>query len=244
MLEEAQGQRRLVSFGGGIALSAGSSQGSTVGVGRGGCSPGDAFELSSDDEPVSNGNTGNGNGVCDRDKDADADQNDCSHDDDDDDDVFVSPVKKAPSTGRGKQVGDKSKSATTGKTTVASNREKAGRTSDSKSGGPEEPRRSKDSGGKLSSGTGPDKRDAAKKRPVRSSLEAFERILDDEEFDLDFLPVNAGGGNLPLSRNGGKGGGAKGGEALREKGVRGSDSDDECCEILFTRVRPAGNRPA
>lgn len=63
--EEAQGQRRLVSFGGGIALSAGSSQGSNAGIGvRGGGSQADACEISSDesDSNVSSSEDGEDDG--------------------------------------------------------------------------------------------------------------------------------------------------------------------------------------
>eukprot|EP00752_Nemacystus_decipiens_P010050 g8960.t1 len=55
--EEAQGQRRLVSFGGGIALSAGSSQGSSAGRGLGAGSQADACEISSDESDTNGNNT-------------------------------------------------------------------------------------------------------------------------------------------------------------------------------------------
>ena len=69
--EEAQGQRRLVSFGGGIALSAGSSQqGSNAGRGTGGGSQADACEISSDESDVNRNNTGGTNDSSEDDDDA------------------------------------------------------------------------------------------------------------------------------------------------------------------------------
>lgn len=245
LLEEAQGQRRLVSFGGAIALSAGSSQSSTPGKGRGGNSLADAFELSSDDEPVTEDNIGNDDDLRGSGKRAEADECGQIGDDDyddDDDDAFVSPLKKTPDGNRAKHVDNNGKGDTSGSAAVASKGGKAGRKSDPTDRRREAPRRSGGPRGrKPSSGTGLDGREGTKKRSVRSSLEAFERIIEDEDFDLDDLAVAAGGGNVPLTRDGGASGGGMSGGAARGNGVRGSASDDECCEILFTRVRPAAN---
>lgn len=216
-LEEAQGQRRLVSFGGGITLSAGSSQGSNAG--KRGSSQGDVCEISSDGSDGNDDDNGGDNGGS-----------------DDDNDAFVSPVKKAVHAGRRVRRRGDSDDASLGSTAVSPCQ--VGRESDPTHVGGQEPRRANIPRG--TNGTSrADRRHSGKRRSARSSLAAFERTISGEDVCLDSPPRD---GKWPLSRDGGLGG-AKKGDASGEKG--GGGGSDDSCEFVFTRVyRPSSSSPS
>lgn len=234
LLEEAQGQRRLVSFGGGIALSAGSSQGSSAGIRVGGGSRADACEISSDGSDT-NGNS-SGNVSCEDEGDAASPFEKRAH------------ARSGTAKPRGPAAGKAPSNTPTTATRLSQPDSEGGRLP----AGRNEPDCSKGSREKTGmsgiAGKPPaDRRRHGKRRErrPRSSLEAFDRIISGEDFGLESLPSSlTGNGPVPPEGDGGgeggRCGGAKEGEggAPGDKGV-GDDSDD-CCEIVFTRVRTSG----
>lgn len=219
-------------FGGGIALSAGSSQGSNAGVGGGSLE--DACEISSD------GSDGNG-----RNSGHDSCEDGCDDDD-------ASSLKKPASVGT---INVKSAKASKNHSTATSRCQRG-----SSSGcrrGRSDPGLSKGPGGrepgKTPTGRGHGKQ---RRKPSHSSLQAFERLISGEDLSFESL-TSSPANKWPLQREGrlggrgGRGGGdgagggkagqgscgdanVGGGGAAGDKGD-GGDSDD-CCEIMFTRV--------
>lgn len=221
-LEEAQGQRRLVSFGGGIALSAGSSFSQGSNAGKGGGSQGDAWEISSDE---SDGN-GNGSG-------------------NDDDSDFVSTLQKPTRPGRVTSLtAAKPRQAGRGGDPHPQPHSHPTR------GACQEPCRpngSRQGTGTTDTAAARSDRSqggASRRRSARSSLEAFERIISGEEFCLDSPPNKPAGKSLLPRHGGGCDAAAKGKEDASGNGIQGQghggddddDDDDDCCEIVFTRV--------
>lgn len=218
-LEEAQGQRRIVSFGGGITLSAGLSQSSSVGnAGHGGGSQGGVCEISSD-------------GTNDNDDDDD-------DDDDDTHDAFVSPLKKAVHTDRVLQP-DSSNSSAEEDATPGSAAVKpcaVCRESDLKGRDCQEPRRANTP--HVTSGTGKgdsgSRRSDKRRKSALSSRAAFDRIVNGGGIGSGSTSISTGKQSfLPDSGQGCDA--KKGGSSSGEKNAAG-DSSDDCCEIMFTRV--------
>lgn len=219
-----------MSFGGGIALSAGSSQGSNAGLGMGGSSQANACEISSDDGDV-NGK----NHSC------------------EDEDHGSSPLDKSA---RGGPATANPRGAAAGKTpgkapSIASKPHQAdsgsgrsgrGRNEPDRSEGPREKTGTRGIAGKPPADT---TRGNRRGKTSRSSLEAFDRIISGQDYCLE-SPPSPPTGNGPASREAGGGGERGSGGGARESwggasGDKGDgDDSDDCCEIMFTRVsRPA-----
>ena len=223
--EEAEGQRRLVSFGGGITLSAGSSQsqsqsqsqGSNAGTGAEGRSPADACEISSDESDTN----GNGNGHGDDDS-RSGNGNDSCGDDGRDDYAGASPFEKraraASGNGNSNASNGNSTARPRGATTGEGLTHKTPRMAATTPGqadkrGGRSQRGGKDLDSSNGRGTEIGMSGVAGKTPVggkhvkvkrreplsRSSLEAFERIVSGKDFCLD-SPPSSPTRNCPASR--------------------------------------------
>lgn len=170
-----------------------------------------------------------------------SDNNNNDDDDgDDNDDAFVSPVEKAARTDRVRQRGSSSSSAAEedaapgGGTAVKPC--PGGRESDHPTRrGCQEPRRANTPQVTSGAGKADKRRPSDKKRSsTLSSRAVFDRIVNGGGFGSS---STSGAGKGPCSPDRGQGDDAKKGSSSGKKVAAGDGSgDDDCCEIMFTRV--------